>query len=106
MVLQCPDYLQSGTVTDVRKSWILVTPKVALQNATIRSSIEYRSPRFKLTHPGWCLARMMLHHAPVAEILSATHCVGEMSLPGIALVCICQRGRNSSFRHDCVRLPK
>ena len=49
---------------------------------------------------------MQLRHAPVVEVLTAAHRVGEVNLPVVAIVDVGQRRGYASFRHHRVCFAK
>jgi hypothetical protein len=106
VVLQCSDHLETGTIADVRKARIFVAAEVPLQNPAILGAIEHRAPRLELTHTSRRLFRVQLSHSPIIYILAASHRIGEMHLPVIAIINIGQRCRDAAFRHYRVRLAE
>ena len=106
VVLQRPDHLEAGAIANVCQPRIFVATEVALQDAAVGSSIEHGSPGLQLTHAIGRFLRVQLGHPPVIEILAATHRVGEMDFPVVAIVHIGKRRGDTSFRHHRVRLPK
>ncbi len=100
MILKCADHLQAGTVSDMRQTGILVTAKVALENAAIVCPVKERAPRLQLTHALGSLAGMKFGHSPVVEILASPHGVGEMDLPAVPLVNVGQSRSDAALGHD------
>ena len=49
---------------------------------------------------------MQLGHAPVVEVLSASHRVGEMNSPVVAIIDIGECGRHAPFRHYGMRFAE
>jgi len=83
-----------------------VAPEIALQNSSVGSSVEHRAPRFELAHAIRRLLSVQLGHAPVVHVLSAAHGVGEVHAPVVAVVDICECGRNPAFGHHRVCLAE
>ena len=106
MVLERANHLQSGAIADVREPRILVPAEVALEDAAVLGAIEQRAPRFELAHPVRRFLRVQLGHAPVVDVLSAAHGVGEVDLPAVAVVDVGQRRGDAAFRHHGVRLAE
>ena len=106
MVLQGPDHLQPGPVTDVREARIAVAAVVALQEPPVGCPVEDGAPRLELAHPVGCLLRVDLRHPPVVQILPAPHRVGEVGFPGIPVVHVGEGGRHPPFGHHGMRLAK
>jgi hypothetical protein len=86
----------------VCQSRVFVAPKFSLKDATVGSSIEYGSPRFELAHPCRRFLRVQLRHSPVIQILAATHGIGEVNLPVVAIVDVAERGGDPALRHHGV----
>src|SRR5437868_8369102 len=102
MILQRPDHLETGPISDVREPRVFMATKVPLQNTTILCSIENRAPCFEFAHAIGRLLRVQLGHAPLIDVLATAHGIGEMHFPIIALIDIGQGGRDPPFRHDRV----
>jgi hypothetical protein len=49
---------------------------------------------------------VQLGHAPVVDVLTAAHRVGEMHFPTVAVIHIAHRRRHATFGHDRVRLAQ
>jgi hypothetical protein len=49
---------------------------------------------------------VQLGHAPIVEILSAAHGVGEMHAPVVAIVDVPHGRGHSALGHDGVRFPE
>jgi hypothetical protein len=80
--------------------------EVPLKNPTVVCAIENRPPRFELADSRGRLARVQLGHTPIIDVLPATHGIGEMDAPAIAIIDIRQRGRDSALSHNRVRLAQ
>ena len=106
LVLQRPDHLEAGPISDVGEPRVLMAAEVALQDATVRCAIEERSPPLELDDARWGFAGEQLRHAPVVEHLAATHRVPEVDLPAVTPIGVGERRRHTAFRHDSVRLAK
>ena len=106
VVLQRPDHLQSGAVADVREPRILVPTEVALEDPAVLGAIEERAPGLELPHPVRRFLRVQLGHAPVVDVLSAAHGVGEVDLPAVPVVHVGQRRGDAAFRHHRVGLAE
>src|ERR671911_460777 len=106
MVLEGANHLQAGPVSHMRQAGVLVSPKVALENAAVTSPVEEGAPALQLTNPVGCLLRMKLCHPPVVYVLATAHGVREVHLPGVPVVHVSQRGRDSSLGHHGVRLAQ
>ena len=106
VILERPDHLEPGAIAHVREPRIPMPAKVALENATITRTIEYRAPRFELSHPIGGLARMELRHAPVVQVLPAAHRVGKMHAPVVAVIHVGHRRRDAALGHHGVRLAQ
>ena len=86
----------------MRKPRIFVTAKISLQDATVPCSIKYCAPGFEFAHAIGCFPRVQLSHAPVVDVLTTTHRIGEMHFPIVALIDIGEGCGNAPFRHHCV----
>ena len=106
VILERADHLEAGAIADVGQPRILVAAEVALQDAAVRRAIEERAPGLELADAVRRLLRVQLRHAPVVDVLTAAHGVGEMDLPAVALVDVGQRRGDAPFGHDGVRLAE
>lgn len=106
VILQRANQLESCSIADVRQAWIAVAAEIALEDAPVRRAIEHGSPRLELAHAIRGFLRVQLRHAPVVDVLAAAHGVGEMDLPVVAIVHVGERGRDTTFGHDRVRLAE
>jgi hypothetical protein len=106
VILECAYHLQPSAVADVGEAGVPVSSEVSLQYFTVCSAIEKRSPCLKLAYALRRFPGVELGHAPVVEILTATHRIGEVDPPVIAIVDIGQRRGNASFGHHRVRFAK
>ena len=106
VILEGPDHLQAGPVTDMGKPWISVPAEVPLQDLAVLRAVEERAPGFQLLHAVRCLLGMQLGHARVVHVLPAAHRVGKVDAPVIAVVHVSDRGRHAALRHNRVGLAK
>ena len=106
MILQRADHLEAGAVADVGQAGIAMAAEVALQDLAIGSAVEDGAPGLQLPNARRRLLGVDLGHAPVVDILSAAHGVGEMDLPVVALVDIAQRGGHAALGHHRMRLAQ
>ena len=83
-----------------------VTAEGALQDLSVRSTIEKRAPLFKLSHTVRGFLGVDLSHAPIVEQLATTHGVAKMSAPVVRGVHIRHRRRDSTLRHNGMRFAK
>ena len=106
LVLQRADHLEAGAITDVRQPRVTMPTKIALEDAAVGSAIEHRAPCLELAHAIRRLLCVQFRHAPVVEILAATHRVGEVHHPVVTIVDIAHGRRGAAFRHHGVCLPQ
>ncbi len=106
VVLQCPNHFKTRAISHVCKPRIFVAAKIALENASVVSAIEHRAPGFEFANAIRRFLGVKLGHTPIVHILTATHRVGEMDLPVVAVVDIGERGRDSAFRHHRMRFAE
>ncbi len=90
----------------MRQTGILVSPEVPLEDPPVGGTVEERPPCLELPDPVRGLLRVQLGHSEVVHILTAAHGIGEMHLPVVAVIHVCQSGGNSALGHDGVRLPE
>jgi hypothetical protein len=83
-----------------------VTTKISLEDAPVLRPIEDRAPRLEFADAIWRFLGVQLGHAPLIYVLPATHRVGEMHLPIVAIIHIAQRGRDSAFGHNRMRFAE
>src|SRR5205814_1423245 len=79
MVLQRADHLQPGTIADVRQAGIAMPAEVTLQDAAGLGAIEHGAPGFQFAHARRRFLGVQLGHAPVVDVLSASHRVGKVN---------------------------
>ena len=106
VILQRADHLEAGAIADVCQPRIAVAAKVALEDAAVLGPVEHRAPRFELAHAIGRLLRVQLGHAPVVEVLAATHRVRKVDAPVVAVVDVGHRRGHAAFGHDSVRLAE
>ena len=106
VILERPDHLEAGAVADVREARVAVAAEVALEDAAVGRAIEHRAPRFELADAVRRFPRVQLGHAPVVDVLSAAHRVGEVHLPVVAVVDVGERGRDAALGHHGVCLAQ
>src|ERR1700724_1276696 len=78
VVLQGADHLQSSAIADMGEARIFMSAKISLQDAAVFCPIENRTPRFELAHAVGRFLCVQLRHAPLVDVLTAAHRVGEM----------------------------
>ena len=106
VVLERPDHLQAGAVADVGQAGIAMPAEVSLQDPPVLGPVEQRAPGLELAHPIRRLLGVKLGHPPVVEVLAAAHGIGEVDLPGIAVVGGGERGGDAALGHDGVGLAE
>jgi len=106
VVLQCANHFQAGPVAHVREPRIPVAAEVALQDASVGRAIEKRAPGFEFAHALRSFLGVQLGHPPVVQVLAASHGVGEVNAPAIAVIGVGERGGDAAFGHDRVRLAQ
>ncbi len=106
VILERADHLEAGAVPRVRETRIAMPAEVSLEDASVLRAIEDGAPRLELAHAIGRFLRVELGHAPLVQVLPATHRVGEVHLPRIAIVDVPERRRHTAFGHDRVRLPE
>jgi hypothetical protein len=99
VILKGPNHFQTGTVTDMRKSWVFVPSKVTLEYSTVLCPIEQGAPFLEFTNTIWSLPGVQFCHTPVVEILPPAHRVREVDLPVVTVIDMTHRGRHATFRH-------
>src|SRR5207237_5878097 len=50
VILQGTNHFETGAITHVRETWILMPAKISLQNPAVLCPIENRAPGLKLAH--------------------------------------------------------
>src|SRR5215831_10226044 len=88
------------------KSRIFVAAKMSLQNSAVFCAIKNGAPSLELAHPIWRFLRVQFSHAPLIDILTAAHGIGEMHLPIVAFIDVAQRRCDSALRHYRVRFTQ
>jgi hypothetical protein len=102
VVLQGPYQFQASTVTDVSEPWVSMSSEIALEDLAVLSSIEHRTPSLKFSNSVRSFFSVKLSHSPIIDILAASHRVGEMDLPVVAIVDVGKSGSHTAFGHHCV----
>ena len=105
VILQGPDHLKSGAVSDVRQARIPVSAEITLQDAAVFGAVEQGAPCLEFANTIRRFLCVQFRHAPVVQILSAAHGVGEMDLPVVSFIDICQGRGDATLGHDGVRFP-
>jgi hypothetical protein len=76
-----------------------VSAEVALEDSAILGAIEHRAPGFQLIDASGRFLRVQFSHAPVVDVLSAAHGVGEVDFPAISRIDIGQGRRDAALGH-------
>ncbi len=79
---------------------------MSLQNSAVFCAIENRAPGFELAHSIGRFLRVQFSHAPLIDILTAAHGIGEVHLPIVAFIDVGQRSCDSALRHHRVRFTQ
>ena len=106
MVLQRADQFQTRAVADVGEARITVAAEVTLRNLAFLGAVKHRAPGFQFMDAGRGFLGMQFGHAPVVHVLAATHGVGEVNLPAVAVVHVAHGCRHAAFGHDRVGLAE
>jgi hypothetical protein len=83
-----------------------VAAEIALQDATIGSTVENCAPCFQLSHAGRRLFGVQFSHSPTVHVLAAAHGIGKVNAPGIAIIDVGKSGCDAAFRHHRMSLPE
>ena len=86
VVLERSNHLETGPVTDMSQTWVLVSTKVTLQNTPVLGTIEDCSPSLKFSCSSRRFLRVEFGHAPIVQVLSTPHSVGEMNFPIVSVI--------------------
>ncbi len=105
-LLQGPDQLQAGAVTDMREARVAVAAEVALEDAAVLGAVEQGPPPLELVDAVGGLLGVQLGHAPVVEHLPAPHGVAEVHLPVVLGPHVSHRRRGATLGHDGVGLAQ
>ncbi len=105
-VLERPDHLEAGPVTDMGEARVRVAAERPLQDAAVRRAVEYRTPILELAHAVGRFLRVQLGHARVVQLLAADHRVPEMDLPRVGGRDMRQRRGDAALGHHRVRLAE
>ena len=106
VVLQRSDHLETCPIADVGQPRIFVAAEIPLQDSAVFRPVEQGAPRLQLADGLRRFFGVKLRHAPVVEVLSASHRVGEMDGPTVPVVHVREGRRDAAFRHDGVGLAK
>jgi hypothetical protein len=106
VILQGANHLEAGAVTHMGQTRIAMPAEVALQYPSVVRSVKERAPRLEFADTIWRFFGVKLSHAPVVQILTASHGVGEMDPPVIAVIDVGERGCDTAFGHHSVRLAE
>src|SRR6266581_4334170 len=102
MILECANHFETRSIADMCKTRIFVSSEMTLQNASIPCAIKDSSPCLKLAYTVGGLLCVDLNHSPLIDILSATHCIGKVNPPVIAVVHVSEGSGYAAFGHDRV----
>ena len=83
-----------------------MSAECALQNLSVRSAIEKRSPLLKLADAIGSFLGMKLRHPPVVEEFAAPHSVAKMCAPIVGGIDIGHRRSDSTSGHYSVRFAE
>ena len=106
VVLECAYHLQAGAVANVGEPRVSVPAEVSLKNLAVCRAIEKRAPCLEFADAFRSFFGMEFGHAPVVQVLTATHRIGEMNPPAIAIVDVGQCCRDASFGHYGMRFAQ
>ena len=106
VILQCANHFETGAISHVREPRIFMTAEISLQDPPVLRAIEDCAPRFELAHAIRRFLCVQFRHAPIVDVLTAAHRVSEMDFPIVAVIHICERGRDAAFRHHGVRFSQ
>ena len=106
LLLQGPDHLQAGPVTDVRQPRVGVPAEVPLADLAVLGPVEHGAPRLELPDPVRGLLGVQFGHPPVVEELAAAHRVAEVDLPVVVRVHVAHGGGAAALGHHRVRLAE
>ena len=106
LLLQRADHLQTGAVTHMCQTRVLVATEVALTDAPVLRAVEQGSPGFQLPHAVGGFLGVELGHPVVVEELATAHRVAEMHLPVVLRVDVRHGCGDAALGHDRVRLAE
>ena len=102
VVLQGANHFEAGAVANVSEAWIAMAAEIPLENFAVFGAVEKRAPRFEFAHALRRFFGVQLSHAPVIEVLAATHRIGEMDAPVVAIIDVGESGGDAAFGHHGV----
>src|SRR5262245_27903010 len=85
---------------------ITMSTEISLENAAVLCAIKNGAPGFELAHPIGGFLRVQFSQAPLVDVLTAAHRIGEMHLPVVAFIDVSQGRCDSALRHYRVRFTK
>ena len=106
VILQRADHFQTRAIAHMRQARVAMPSEVSLQNTAVLGAVEHRAPGLQLMHAGRSFLGVQLRHAAVVHVLAATHGVGEVDPPAIAIVHVAHCRGHAAFRHHCVGLAQ
>src|ERR1700752_3178063 len=106
VVLERANHLETGAVADVSQARITMSAEVPLKDSAVFCAVEKRAPRFKFAYALWGFLRVKLRHAPVVKVLAATHRIGEVDAPVVAIIDIAERTGHPALGHNGVRFAQ
>src|SRR5262245_5761835 len=83
-----------------------MSTEISLEDSPVFCAIKNGAPGFELAHSIGRFLRVQFSHAPLIDVLTPAHGVGEMHLPIIAFIDVGQRRCDSALRHHGVRLTQ
>ena len=106
VLLERPNHLEAGAISDVREAGVAVTAEVALEDAPVGGAVEDGAPLLELEHPFGSFLRMNLRHRPVVEELASPHGVAEVHLPVVLGIDVAESRGYPAFGHDRMGLAE
>ena len=105
-LLEGPDQLQAGPVTDMGQARVAVATEVALEDPPVLGPVEECPPPLELVDPVGGLLGVQLGHPPVVEHLPAPHGVAEVDLPVVLGPDVPHGRGGATLGHDGVGLAQ
>ncbi len=105
-ILEGPDHLEAGPVTDVGEARVRVTAERALQDPAVGGPVEDGAPVLELADAVRGLEGVELRHPRIVEELAADHRVAEVDLPRVGRRHVRHGSRHAALGHDRVGLAE
>ncbi len=106
LVLERPNHLEAGAVSDVDQALVGVATERALRHQTVGRTVKDGAPVLELARAVRGLLGVQFGHPPVVEVLASEQRVLEVDTPTVRRDDVAERGGEAALGHDRVGLAQ